>query len=113
MEIKVFRRKLYDKMLQWKTERGGKVYPIEVKSSGYKNHASLDAFLRKYPDRVGKGYLLYTKDLRKDGSTLLVPAFMTMFISKLAKSSEKTKIWWKIRLNNLPNPIIFYTFGEK
>ena len=113
MEIKVFRRKFYDKMLQWKTERGGKVYPIEVKSSGYKNHASLDAFLRKYPDRVGKGYLLYTKDLRKDGSTLLVPAFMTMFISKLAKSSEKTKIWWKIRLNNLPNPIIFYTFGEK
>ena len=93
MEIKVFRRKLYDKMLQWKTERGGKVYPIEVKSSGYKNHASLDAFLRKYPDRVGKGYLLYTKDLRKDGSTLFVPAFMTMFISKLAKSSEKTKIW--------------------
>ena len=60
--------------------RGSKVCPIEVKSSGYKNHASLDAFLRKYPERVGQGYLLYTKDLRKDGSTLLVPAFMTMFI---------------------------------
>ena len=43
--------------------RGSKVCPIEVKSSGYKNHASLDAFLRKYPERVGQGYLLYTKDL--------------------------------------------------
>lgn len=80
MEIKVFRRKLYDKMLQWKSERGGKVCPIEVKSSGYKNHASLDAFLRKYPERVSQSYLLYTKDLRKDGNTLLVPTFMTMFI---------------------------------
>ena len=37
-----------------------------------------------------KKFSIYTKDLRKDGSTPLVSAFMTMFISKLAKSSEKT-----------------------
>lgn len=60
--------------------RGNKVCPIEVKSSGYKRHASLDAFIRKYPDRVSQAYLLYTKDLRKDGITLLVPVFMTMFL---------------------------------
>lgn len=60
--------------------RGNKVCPIEVKSSGYKRHASLDAFIRKYPDRVSQAYLLYTKDLRKDGITLLVPVFITMFL---------------------------------
>ena len=59
---------------------GSKVCPIEVKSSGYKSHASLDAFLAKYPERVAQSYLLYTKDLRKDKNTLLVPVFMTMFL---------------------------------
>ena len=59
---------------------GSKVCPIEVKSSGYKSHASLDAFWAKYPDRVAQSYLLYTKDLRKDRNTLLVPVFMTMFL---------------------------------
>ena len=59
---------------------GTKICPIEVKSSGYKSHASLDAFLAKYPERVAQSYLLYTKDLRKDKNTLLVPVFMTMFL---------------------------------
>ena len=43
--------------------RGSKVCPIEVKSSGYKTHASLDAFMKKYPERTAQGYLLYTKDM--------------------------------------------------
>ena len=60
--------------------RGSKVYPIEVKSSGYKTHASLDAFMKKYPDRTAQGYLLYTKDMRKDSQILLTPVFMTMFL---------------------------------
>ena len=57
--------------------RGNKICPIEVKSSGYKTHASLDAFCEKYSSRVGNRYLLYTKDLRKDGETLLIPVYMT------------------------------------
>ena len=60
--------------------RGSKVYPIEVKSSGYKTHASLDAFMKKYPERTAQGYLLYTKDMRKDSQILLTPVFMTMFL---------------------------------
>ena len=60
--------------------RGSKVYPMEVKSSGYKTHASLDAFMKKYPDRTAQGYLLYTKDMRKDSQILLTPVFMTMFL---------------------------------
>ena len=57
--------------------RGNKICPIEVKSSGYKTHASLDEFCKKYSSRIGNRYLLYTKDLHKDGETLLVPVYMT------------------------------------
>ena len=57
--------------------RGNKICPIEVKSSGYKAHKSLDEFCKKYSSRIGDRYLLYTKDLRKDGDTLLVPVYMT------------------------------------
>ena len=60
--------------------RGSKICPIEVKSSGYKTHASLDAFKAKFSSRIGQNYLVYTKDMRKDGDVLLVPAFMTMFL---------------------------------
>ena len=57
--------------------RGNKLCPIEVKSSGYKTHASLDAFCHKYSDRIGQRYLIYTKDLQKDEQTLLLPVYMT------------------------------------
>ena len=60
--------------------RGSKVCPIEVKSSGYRTHASLDAFCNKYSDRVGERYLIYTKDYAKDGATILLPVFMTPLI---------------------------------
>jgi len=60
--------------------RGSKIWPLEVKSSGYKTHASLDAFCRKYSDRIGNRYLIYTKDLKKDEATTLLPVFMTMFL---------------------------------
>ena len=57
--------------------RGAKLCPVEVKSSGYKAHASLDAFCGKYSARVGNRYLIYTKDLAKDNGTTLLPAYMT------------------------------------
>ena len=60
--------------------RGAKLHPIEVKSSGYKSHASLDAFCQKFSAIVGKHYLIYTKDLRKDVETLLLPVYMTPFL---------------------------------
>ena len=60
--------------------RGNKICPVEVKSSGYNTHASLDAFKRKFSSRIGQNYLVYTKDLRKDADILLVPAYMTMFL---------------------------------
>ena len=60
--------------------RSNKICPIEVKSSGYKAHASLDAFKTKFSDKILQSYLIYTKDLRKDDDVLLLPAFMTMFL---------------------------------
>lgn len=60
--------------------RGAKLWPLEVKSSGYKTHASLDAFCEKFSARVGERLLVYTKDLRKDGAVTLLPVMMTMFI---------------------------------
>lgn len=60
--------------------RGNKICPIEVKSSGYKSHTSLDEFCKKYSDRISSRYLIYTKDLKKDGEVLLVPVYMTPFL---------------------------------
>ena len=59
---------------------GNKICPIEVKSSGYKSHASLDAFCEKYSKIINQRYLLYRKDLQKDGNTLLSPIYMTPFV---------------------------------
>lgn len=60
--------------------RGAKLHPIEVKSSGYNTHKSLDAFCRKYSHIVERRYLIYTKDLRKDEDTLLLPVYLTPFL---------------------------------
>ena len=56
--------------------RGAKICPIEVKSASYKSHVSLDAFCKKFLSRVGNRYVVYTKDLRHDGETTLLPIYM-------------------------------------
>lgn len=60
--------------------RGSKICPIEVKSSGYKSHASLDAFQKKFSGRILHRYLVYTKDLKRENDLLMVPVFMSMFL---------------------------------
>ncbi|WP_455640765.1 ATP-binding protein [Parabacteroides sp.] len=57
-----------------------KVSPIEVKSSGYKTHASLDAFCDKYSDRIQNKYIIYTKDLKREHDVNYIPVYMTMFL---------------------------------
>ena len=56
--------------------RGSKLWPLEVKSSGYNKHKSLDEFCRKYSGRISSRYLVYTKDLRKDCETTMIPIYM-------------------------------------
>ena len=60
--------------------RGNKLVPIEVKSSGYKTHKSLDAFCDKFSSRIGDRILLYTKDYQKDGATICMPVYFTPFL---------------------------------
>jgi predicted AAA+ superfamily ATPase len=57
-----------------------KISPIEVKSSGYKTHASLNAFCEKFSSRIKNKYLIYTKDLRKDADVICLPFYMTSFL---------------------------------
>lgn len=57
--------------------RKDKICPIEVKSSGYNAHKSLDLFQQKYSARILHRYLLYTKDIRKDNDIMCLPAYMT------------------------------------
>jgi predicted AAA+ superfamily ATPase len=57
--------------------RGAKIQPIEVKSSGYSTHASLDEFCRVFHDRIDRRYLIYTKDFKTDAQTICLPAYMT------------------------------------
>lgn len=57
-----------------------KISPIEVKSSGYKTHKSLDEFQKKFSSRIQRRYLIYTKDLRREGDLLCLPVYMTSLI---------------------------------
>lgn len=61
-------------------KEGHKISPIEVKSAGYKTHASLDAFCKKYSDRIKNRYILYTKDYRREGDIEYLPVYMSIFL---------------------------------
>lgn len=60
--------------------RKNKICPVEVKSSGYKTHASLDAFQNKFSSRILNRYLIYTKDIRKDKDIICLPIYMVSFL---------------------------------
>ena len=60
--------------------RGNKICPIEVKSSGYKRHTSLNTFCQKFSNRILQRYIIYTKDLQKDEQTLFLPVYLTQFL---------------------------------
>lgn len=60
--------------------RKNKICPIEVKSSSYKTHKSLDAFTEKFSDRILQRYLVYTKDYAKDQDMICLPVYMAQFL---------------------------------
>jgi hypothetical protein len=60
--------------------KGNKIIPIEVKSSNYLSHKSLDEFVEKYSSRVNERIMLYTKDYQKDGTTLCLPVYFTSML---------------------------------
>ena len=59
---------------------GKKIDPIEVKSSDYTSHRSIDVLMERYSKTLGQPYIVYTKDLKKDGNVLFIPIYMAMFL---------------------------------
>lgn len=60
--------------------RKNKICPIEVKSSGYKAHTSLDEFCKKFSSRIADKYVVYTKDLAKETDILYIPIYMASLL---------------------------------
>lgn len=59
---------------------GRKIDPIEVKSSDYTAHKSMDVLMERYSKILGQPYIVYTKDLKKVGNILFIPIYMAMFL---------------------------------
>ena len=59
---------------------GHKICPIEVKSSNYKAHKSIDEFAARYSARIHRRYLVCCKDLDHEADLVVVPAYMTPFL---------------------------------
>lgn len=60
--------------------KGSKILPIEVKSSNYRSHTSLDRFCEKYSNRISNKIVIHTKDLDFKNNTLYLPVFMTQLL---------------------------------
>ena len=59
---------------------GKRIAPIEVKAGNYRSHASLDKFRTKFASKIGKAYILYTKDVMEKDGILYLPVYMAMFL---------------------------------
>ncbi len=80
----------HDDIVESKSERNyeidflisykNKICPIEVKSSSYVVHKSLDKFQEKFSSRIFKRYLLYNKDLRKEKDIICLPVYMASLL---------------------------------
>jgi hypothetical protein len=57
-----------------------KICPIEVKSAGYRTHASLDAFSLKFSSQIARKFILYCKDRSRDKDVDMLPIYMTKFL---------------------------------
>ena len=61
-------------------QRNGKICPVEVKSSVYKRHTSLDKFITKYKKKIGQAYILYQKDVLIRDGIYHLPVYMAELI---------------------------------
>lgn len=60
--------------------KGNKICPIEVKSSNYRTHKSLDEFYKNYSSRILHRYIIHIKDFNKEEDILCLPIYLTSFI---------------------------------
>lgn len=59
---------------------GNKICPIEVKSSNYRKHKSLDVFCDKFSNRVADKYIVHAKDYAWENGIHYLPVYMLPFI---------------------------------
>ncbi len=57
-----------------------KIRPIEVKSSAYRAHSSLDKFRTRYAPHLEQPYILYPKDVMVKEGVVHLPLYMAMFL---------------------------------
>lgn len=57
-----------------------KISPVEVKSSNYRKHRSLDEFSKKYSKQIANKYVIHNKDMRKENDVLYLPFYMAQFL---------------------------------
>ncbi|MGY0395114.1 hypothetical protein [Fusobacterium sp. SYSU M8A802] len=57
-----------------------KIAVIEVKSSTYKKHSSLDKFRTKYKERIRTSYILYQEDLMIKDEVIHLAIYMSIFL---------------------------------
>lgn len=55
---------------------GKKISPVEVKSSNYRSHISLDKFKKHFSSVIGNSYILYPKDLMIKDGIIHLPLYM-------------------------------------
>lgn len=55
---------------------GIKVCPIEVKSAGFRTHASLNRFVEKFKTHLGPKYVVCTSDYREESDIVYLPIYM-------------------------------------
>lgn len=58
--------------------KGGHICPIEVKSSGYRNHESFDYFVKKYQMKKHERFIIYKNDLHQEADITFIPIYMTI-----------------------------------
>jgi len=57
-----------------------KISPVEVKSASYRKHSSLDKFRKKFAGKIGKSYILYSKDIMVRDDVVHLPLYMAMLL---------------------------------
>ena len=59
-------------------ENNKKFSPIEVKSSDYKSHTSLDEFCNRYHQYIDKKIIVYSKNYKEENNIIYLPIYMVM-----------------------------------
>ena len=55
-----------------------KIFPIEVKSTERYATRSLEKFNEKFHARIGNNYVIHPRNLKKEGNTIFIPAYMAI-----------------------------------